>query len=408
MKKLLLTFLIGLIGLGALHGAHSVYANSDDKIPVEVFKRLDCQHCRDEKNFFVELKLRRDDFEVRFHDIGKPEHYKHWRQIAELENLPKVTPITLVGNVIIQGFDSDETTGKRIEELIDKSKGKDTLNFEEFVAAGGSGKVESITNGTCDSEKGVCEVEEEQMLVTLPLFGVVDLQQFSLPALSLILGFIDGFNPCAMWVLVTFLIVLAQAGSRKRMWEIAGLFILAETIMYYLILNVWFTAWDFVGLDHIVTPIVGIVAIGGGIFFLHQWRVSDGTCKVTNLEQKSKTHRKINRLVNAKLTILTILGIIGLALSVNVIEFACSIGIPQAFTKILDINALDWLTRQFYMALYILMYMVDDVIVFGIALYSFEKIGLTSKYARWSHLLGGILMLILGAILIFKPDLLVF
>jgi uncharacterized protein (UPF0333 family) len=408
MKKLLFAFLFVLFGLGALHGAHSAYADSANKVPVEVFERLDCQHCRDEKEFFVELNLKRDDFQVRFHDIGESEHYEHWRQIADLENLPKVTPITLVGNVIIQGFDSADTTGQRIEELIDKSIGKDTLNFEEFVAAGGSGKVESIANGTCDAEEGVCGIEEEQMLVTLPIFGVVNLKQFSLPALSLILGFVDGFNPCAMWVLVTFLIVLVEVGSKRRMWQIAGLFILAEAIMYYLILNVWFTAWDFVGLDHIVTPIVGLVAIGGGIFFLHEWKTSDGTCKITNAQQKSKTHHKIRGLVNAELTILTILGIIGLAFSVNVIEFACSIGIPQAFTKILDINALSWIVRQFYMALYILMYMVDDVFVFGIAIYSFEKIGLTSKYSRWSHLLGGILMLILGAILVFKPDLLAF
>ena len=315
---------------------------------------------------------------------------------------------TLVGNVIIQGFDSSETTGKRIVEIIDKSKGKETLNFEEYIKAGGSGKVESVTDGICDEESGICEIQEEPLLVTLPFWGVVNLKQYSLPTLSLVLGFVDGFNPCAMWVLVTFLIVLVEVGSKKRMWQIAGLFILAEAIMYYLILNVWFTAWDFVGLDNIVTPIIGAIAIGGGIFFLYEWKKSEGTCKVTNIGQKQKIHRKIHSLVNAELTILTILGIIALAFSVNVIEFACSVGIPQAFTKILDINALDWLTRQFYMALYVLMYMVDDIIVFGIALYSIEKIGLTTKYSKWSNLIGGILMLILGIILIFKPDLLIF
>ena len=409
MKKLFLILIIGIFGLSILHNVHSAYANSDNKkVPIEVFERLDCQHCRDEKAFFVALKLQRNDFEVRFHDIAQNNHYQHWQELAELEKLPKVTPITLIGNVIIQGFDSTETTGQRIIELIDKSKGKDTLNFEEFIQAGGSGKVESVLNGTCDEEGEVCTIQEESMLVTLPFFGPVDLKQYSLPTLSVILGFIDGFNPCAMWVLVTFLLILVQAGSRKRMWQIAGLFILAEAIMYYLILNVWFTAWDFVGLDHIVTPIVGIIAIGGGIFFLYEWKTSDGTCKVTNLEQKSKTTQKIQKLVNAELTILTILGIIGLAFSVNVIEFACSIGIPQAFTKILDINTLDVLTRQFYMLLYILFYMIDDVIVFSIALYSIEKIGLTTKYSRWSNLIGGILMLILGAILILKPNLIIF
>jgi len=412
MKKLLLTLFIGIFGFSIFQSVLPVHAeefiHADGKVPVEVFERDDCKHCQDEKAFFMKLKLKRNDFSVRFHNLDGKDHYGHRRQLAELEKLRKVTPITLVGNTVIQGFDSTATTGRMIEEIIDQSIGKKTLNFEEFIAAGGTGKVEDVTGGTCGIETSTCEVTETPLLVTLPFFGVVDLKQFSLPTLSLILGFIDGFNPCAMWVLVTFLIVLMHAGSRKRMWQIAGIFIIAEAIMYYLILNVWFTAWDFVGLDNIITPIVGLVAIGGGIFFLYEWKTSDGTCKVTNADQRSKTSQKIHRLVNAEMTFLTLLGIIGLAFSVNVIEFACSIGIPQAFTKILDINALDWIGRQFYMALYILMYMVDDVIVFGIALYSIEKLGLTTKYAKASNLIGGLLMIALGLILILQPNLLVF
>ena len=109
------------------------------------------------------------------------------------------------------------------------------------------------------------------------------------------------------------------------------------------------------------------------------------------------------------MTIAVALGVLALAFSVNIIEFACSIGIPQTFTKILDINYLTWAGKQFYNALYILMYMVDDLIVFGLALYSFEKVGLTThKYTSASHFIGGLLMLILGLIMLLNPTLLVF
>ena len=109
------------------------------------------------------------------------------------------------------------------------------------------------------------------------------------------------------------------------------------------------------------------------------------------------------------MTIITALGILGLALSVNIIEFACSVGIPQTFTKILDINYLSWAGKQLYNAIYIFMYMVDDLIIFGIALYSFDRIGLTThKYTRASHLIGGTIMVILGLILLVDPTLLVF
>lgn len=377
-------------------------------VPIEVFERIDCKSCQAEKKFLTDLALERQDFVVHYHDIADSEHYQHWLQLTELEKIPKVTPITLVGNVVLQGFEAPETTGLRLQELIKKSHGQETLTFEEFIAAGGSGQVEAF-DGSCKVDEEVCLLAEpEPFLVKLPFLGVVDLKDYSLPTLSVILGLIDGFNPCALWVLIIFLTFLIQAESHRKMWIMAGLFIIAEAIMYYLILNVWFTAWDFVGLDNIITPIVGLVAIGGGGFFLHQGLTSDGTCKITNATQKSRTAQKIQSLVNAPLTLITVLGIIGIAFSVNIIEFACSIGVPQAFTKILDLNGLDFAGRQFYMLLYILFYMFDDFLIFGIALYSFEKIGLTHKYAKWSHLFGGILMLLLGAILIVRPSLLVF
>ncbi len=409
MKKIFLKIMLLLAGLFLLTGLiPSVFANDNDKVPVEVFVREDCKHCHDERNFLVDLSLRRDDFKVYLYDIGTKEHKEKWIELLELEDLPKVTPVTLVGNTIIQGFDSAKTTGVKIESLIDKSKKDGAIMVDAYIAAGGSGNVETVDGGVCDNDDEVCSFEPESMLFTVPLFGTVDLKSLSLPILSVLLGFIDGFNPCAMWVLITFLVVLAQIGSRKKMWQIAGIFILAETIMYYLILNVWFTAWDFVGLDNIVTPIVGIIATGAGLYFLYDWKTNEGTCKVTNAKQKAKTSKKIHRLVEAEMTILTVLGVIGLALSVNIIEFACSVGIPQTFTKVIELNNLGGFETQLYMLLYILFYMIDDFIVFGIALYSFDKIGITTKYAKTAHLIGGIMMIVLGLILIINPSLLTF
>ena len=116
---------------------------------------------------------------------------------------------------------------------------------------------------------------------------------------------------------------------------------------------------------------------------------------------------KIREIANKPFTSLTALGIIGLALSVNVIEFACSVGIPQTFTKILQINNTSFIQRQFYTFIYIIGYMIDDFIVFGLALLSVNKLQLTTKYSKWMNLFGGILMVILGLILIFKPSWLV-
>ena len=411
MKKIKLLFVLAILPLFLFWPITNLKANDSVTVPIDVFVRPDCPHCQAEEIYFDQLASQRTDFEVNFYDIADGQNYQRWLSVVELESLPKVTPITLVGSVIIQGFDSSRTTGQLIEKLIDQQIGQNFVSLDEFIILGGSKEIAAHQGATCEDGQAcpvVVDPNSINWLIDLPFFGVVDLHNYSLPTLSIVLGFVDGFNPCAMWVLVTFLIVLAQIGSRKKMFWVAGLFIFAETIMYYLILNVWFNAWNFVGLDQFVTPIIGLVAIGGGLFFLYEWYRFKGVCKVTNLEQKSKISQKIKRLVNSPLSILSVVGVIGLALSVNIIEFACSIGIPQAFTKIIEINQLSFWSSQWHMFLYILFYMVDDFIVFAIALYSFEKIGITTKYSRWANLIGGILMIFLGLLLIFKREWLMF
>jgi hypothetical protein len=210
-----------------------------------------------------------------------------------------------------------------------------------------------------------------------------------------------------MWVLVMFLILLSQVGDKKKMWQFAGLFIIAQAIMYYLILTAWFAVWDFVKLDRIVTPLVGLLALGSGVYFLYKFKTYKPVCNVTSQKEQQRVENKMAGLVNKPMTLMVAIGVIGLALSVNIFEFACSVGIPQAFTKILEINQLGWLKTQFFVGLYMLMYMIDDILVFGLALWSFDKIGLTHKYSKWTTLLGGILMIVLGLIMLFRPGWLV-
>ncbi|MBI2438994.1 MAG: glutaredoxin [Candidatus Moranbacteria bacterium] len=373
-------------------------------VSIDVFERQDCAHCQAEKAYLLDLQGKRDDFAVRFIDIDTEEGKQLFDRFTASQELSRATPITVIHGTVLQGFDSKETTGTRIEALVEIASGADAITIDDLLS-GKKSTIEKSQGAICDSETGICTMPKaDSFLITLPFFGtVIDVAEYSLPVLSGVLGLIDGFNPCAMWVLVTFLIVLVQMESRERMFMVAGLFIVAEAIMYYLILNVWFTAWDFVGLDRIVTPIVGMVAVGGGLFFLYEWYTSDGTCKVVDLEGRAKISGRIKKLASEPFTWMTAFGVIALAFSVNVIEFACSIGIPQAFTKIIEINNLGFWQTQFYMFDYIFFYMVDDFLVFGLAFWGFEKLHLTEKYSKWSNLIGGILMILLGYLLIFEP-----
>lgn len=388
-------------------GAQGVSAS--EKVRIEVLERADCVHCQAEKAFLGDIGQKRGDIDVRFLDIADTENTELLRKVADKADLSQSTPITIVGMSVVQGFDTPETTGKTLEELIRKNADVSPQGFAAYLEADAETIARAEQGGAVCGDDTQCIPEKPPLLVTVPFMGTVDIAKHSLIVLSSVLGFLDGFNPCAMWVLITFLIVLMQIGSKRKMWAIAGLFILAEAIMYYLILNVWFKTWNFIGLDRVVTPIIGALAIAGGIFFLYEWFKSLKTemaCQIIDAENRSKIVKKIKAFSEAPLTIVSALGIVGLAFSVNVIEFACSIGYPQAFTKIIQINDLGFWQTQWYMAVYIFFYMTDDLLVFGLALWGFDKMHLTQGFSKWSALIGGICMLLLGYLLIFAPEIL--
>ena len=372
---------------------------------IYMFGRDDCGFCKqqfawlaEEDLPYVYLNLRESDEAVRLYDLVSAKH-----------GLSKVTPITVVGESVFLGFNGPETTGKSIKAALLRAEDSSIRTVEQHIELAPAQDVEK--GGSCTEIS--CEEGDvtSQFVFELPYFGIVDLRSFSLFSLSVVLGVIDGFNPCAMWVLITFLVLLSQAGSKKKMVFLATVFMLAEAIMYNLILNVWYKTWDFVALDQIVTPLVGFLALGGGTFFIWRWHKNKDAalvCDITDLDTQSRTINKFKQIIDSPITITSIVAILVIAFSVNIIEFACSIGIPQAYTKILELNGLDFMQRQWYILVYTLGYMFDDLVVFGLAIWGFSRLeSHGGKYAQLSLIIGGVLMLILGTILVVNPGMLV-
>lgn len=390
---------------------------SVSKVNIEIFTRKDCKNCIHLEAFLSELEKERNDFKVTRYDINEDKNAREFfDEVTKKGRLVKGTPVIFLNETIIQGFDTKDATGKDIINLIDSGKNKDNLpELKDFIAKYNPDNInKNYTNNVCEGEE-VCSItpvsEKKSYLITVPLINKsIDVMKYSLPVMSLILGTIDGFNPCAMWVLLLFLTALIAIGDKKKMFFVAGLFILAEGIMYYLILNVWIFTWDFIGLNKIITPLVGLVGIIGGILFIKSYikNRTEIACEVGDLDKKAKISKRIQDLAHKPFTLLTGIGIITLALSVNVIEFACSIGIPQTYTKILEMNTVSFLGRQLYNFIYIIGYMLDDIIVFSLALFSINKLASTGKYSKLMNLFGGILMVILGLLMIIKPEVLIF
>lgn len=396
-----------LFGLGGTSAVARAQETGGDK-HVFVFVREGCSACAKEESFLETIQ--NNDIEVTLLNIEEPSNYANFLKIVEVNKLSKVTPITLVGGEVLVGFDSAELTGKKILTLADENHPSvETYLKKEEVSEEGTGEVCNLSGAESCTQNEIKKDTLEKIKV--PFVGVIETKDLSLFSLAALLGFIDGFNPCAMWVLVAFLIALSQVGSQLKMIIVAGLFIVAESIMYFLILNVWYKTWDFIKLDWLMLPLVGLLSLGGGIYFLYKFRKNKGqlVCDVTSLEHQRKTTTKIKDIATRPLSVIGAFVIIGLAFSVNIIEFACSIGLAQSFTKILEINNLNFWIQQWYTGVYTLFYMVDDFIVFGLAIFGYQKFyQFGAKYSNLALLIGGILLIILGILMMSGKNVFVF
>jgi hypothetical protein len=283
-------------------------------------------------------------------------------------------PITIFGNQVFGDWESEDTTGIEIEQAL-----------RQCLA------------GDCPPPTG----EEPRNTIVLPLIGEIVLADYSLPALAVILGLVDGFNPCAMWVLVYLISLVAILKDRKRIWLIVGSFVLASGILYFLFMTAWLNLFLFIGYVKAVTIVIGLVALGGGILQVREVIETKGAivCEVTDEESRKKTMSKVQEIVSSPLTWGILVGIIALAFTVNMVEFVCSAAIPAVFTRVLSLASLTTFQYYGYILLYVVFFMIDDLVIFGTAAFAFTS-SLGNRYAKYSRPVGATIMIILGLLLL--------
>ena len=248
------------------------------------------------------------------------------------------------------------------------------------------------------------------MTIKVPSLGKLNLKKVSLGSAAIVIGLIDGFNPCAMWILLFLISVLIGMKNRKRMWVIGLTFLVTSALVYTLIMLSWVQIAVKITTVIWVRNIIAVVALIGAIINIRSYIKSrkDSGCEVVNDAKRKNIFNRIKKFTSEKSFLLAILGVIGLAISVNLVELACSAGLPLVFTELLALNNVSSSMRIIYTCIYILFFLLDDLIVFFIAMFTMKVTGISSKYNKYSHLLGGIIMLIVGILLIFKPEWLMF
>jgi hypothetical protein len=197
--------------------------------------------------------------------------------------------------------------------------------------------------------------------------------------------------------------------DRKKMWALGSIFIFSSGMVYFLFMTAWLNLFIFIGFIIWVRIIIGLLALGAGAYNFKEYINNRwGTCKITGAERKQRTMDRIKDIVRNQSFWLALGGIIILAFAVNLIELLCSLGLPVIYTEILTLTPIPAWQYYLYLLLYIFIFMLDDMVVFAVAMITLQLVGGTTKYKQWSDLIGGLIMLIIGVLLIFKPEMLMF
>jgi hypothetical protein len=193
------------------------------------------------------------------------------------------------------------------------------------------------------------------------------------------------------------------------MWILGTAFIVASASVYFLFMAAWLNFILFIGIVVWIRILIGLVALGGGSYSIKDYfKNPQAGCKVTGSEKRKKIFEKLKNITHQKSFYLALGGIILLAFAVNLVELICSAGLPAVYTQVLALSNLAKWQYYLYILLYVFVFMLDDLFVFFVAMTTLQMTGITTKYSRYSRLIGGILMLIIGLLLIFKPAWLMF
>lgn len=375
-----------------------------------------CPHCKKAEKFLEDLKTRYPQVQIKSYEVfGNKENADLLLKLFEACDEAKQVrvPAIFIGEEVIIGYWSDETTGFQIEKAV-----RDCLEQECIDPLKKLGECD-----TCECEGEVCECDicecelpetDASQIIQLPLIGKIDLSKMSLPALTITLAALDGLNPCAMWILLFLIALLLNTRSRKRMWLIGGTFIAASGLVYFLLLSAWLNLFLAISYVSLTRVLIGVLALGMGAWQIKTFISYKGTCPIIDGSSKFKDKIKnglknhTEKLALSPFTFGILGGIVVLAIGVNVLEFFCSAGLPAIYTQILALSQLGKLSHYFYLLLYTFIFMLDDLIVLSLAVITLSRIGFTERYNYWSTLIGGLLIFALGILLIFRPEFLMF
>lgn len=397
--KIVLLFVVFFASIFGYLKPITVQAQEEVPLPIYFFGTDSCPICAQESDFLDELILDGENIVVYYFDITdtSSENYNNFRYVKYtlFTDQPSGIPFTVIGNTTYVGF--NETLRGQMYRAIRFYQNNSYHDTVGAYLGYNDGDFTGIENNT---------FVDTGNTITLPLFGEIDLSSISLPILSILIGTVDGFNPCAMWVLLFIITMLFNMKDKKRMWILGFTFLTASALVYLMFMLAWLEVVLFLGTLLWFRLLISVIAILGGSYNLYSYykRRKEEGCAIIDKEKRKSMTKRIAKITSTQSLVLAMIGMVLLAFSVNIVELACSAGLPVIYTSILAYNDLSVGMYIVNIGLYILFFLLDDIIIFTISMKTLQIKGFSTKYGKIASLVGGTIMVLLGILMIFKPE----
>ncbi|RLF94439.1 hypothetical protein DRN45_03365 [Thermococci archaeon] len=432
------------------------FVNSENNdFKVYLFWSEGCPHCEAEKEYLNEIKDNYPGMEIIMYEAtGSIEEYNLLKEFCDAYDVTFITPLIFIGNDYVSGFVDKETTGLEIKEKldyclehgcidpIDKVKGIGKISkgeavkisktvpevislLEEYPNASYIVDIQYGTNNymvrwrvkdieisvEIDSETGEIvsgEKNKEEEQISIPFIGDVYPSEINLPLLTIMVGGLDGINPCAIWVLCFLMSFLIYMRDKKRMLIVGVTFVITSGIVYFMFMAAWLNFFLLVGYVDVMRIAIAILAITVGIINVKDFFFFKRGVSLTIPDSKKPSLMKRMRgLLKKESTFALILGTMALAFFANLIELLCTAGFPAIYTRILTLNALSALKYYLYLVLYNAVYVVPLMIIVVSFVVTMGRRKFTERQGRILKLVSGAIMLLLGLIMLLKPEILI-
>lgn len=367
LLALVVGLLLALAPLAAPAGAQS------PRPVLHVYVSRGCPHCAAAEAYLGELQRSGPPWELRLHHLDRDPG-----ALAELQAISRRAgirtpgvPTFVIGDSVLVGFDSPQATGRQLQELVRQQHQRQRA--EGLIRAGPLGQLSATRLG-------------------LPLF-------------TLALGLLDGFNPCAMWVLLFLLSLLVHWRDRRRLALVAGTFVLVSGAVYFAFMAAWLNVFLVLGLSRPIQLLLGSVALLIGALNLRD-AGRPGRRFTLAIPEGAKPGLvvRMRAVLQSRGLAPALLGVALLALVVNLVELLCTAGLPALYTAVLSQQALPAWGHYSYLGLYVLGYIADDALMVGMAVWALGNRRLSETAGRRLKLLSGAVMLGLGLVLLLRPD----